>query len=88
MAQLGGAPADMKGVTETFTGKSRAVLRVVDPGNSASCAHCGSQVKFQARAGLRQVIANVYQDGSWARVEHYHADCYAEAGHPHGPTSD
>ncbi len=51
------------------------------------CAHCGAPVKFVARAQLRQVIANVYQDGVWARVEHYHADCYAEAGEPYGPAS-
>jgi hypothetical protein len=64
--------------------KSRAVIRVVDPGNSATCAHCGAQVKFVARAQMRQVIANVYQDGSWQRVEHFHADCYGEAGQPYG----
>ena len=48
------------------------------------CAHCGAQVKFVARAQLRQVIANVYVDGNWARVEHFHADCYKEAGEPYG----
>lgn len=41
-------------------------------------------MKFVARAQLRQVIANVYVDGSWARVEHFHSDCYVEAGHPYG----
>jgi hypothetical protein len=49
---------------------SRAVIRPVDPGNSASCARCGAPVKFVARAQLRQVIANVYTDGAWERVEH------------------
>jgi hypothetical protein len=43
-------------------------------------------VKFVARAQLRQVIANVYIDGAWARVEHFHSDCYGEAGEPYGPT--
>jgi hypothetical protein len=33
------------------------------------------------------VIANVYENGVWARVEHYHADCYAEAGAPYGAPS-
>jgi hypothetical protein len=37
-----------------------------------------------ARAQLRQVIANVYVDGTWDRVEHYHADCYLEAREPYG----
>ena len=64
--------------------KSRAVERQVEPGNSAVCAHCGAPVKFVARAQLRQVIANVYERGRWVRVEHYHADCYREAGSPYG----
>jgi len=64
---------------------SRAVERTVEPGNSASCHHCGAPVKFVARAQLRQVIANVYVDGNWNRVEHFHADCYGEAGMPYGP---
>jgi hypothetical protein len=64
---------------------SRAVNRQVEPGNSANCAHCGAPVKFVARSQLRQVIANVYSGGSWVRVEHFHADCYDEAGQPYGP---
>jgi hypothetical protein len=64
--------------------KSRAVERPVEPGNSAVCAHCGEPVKFVARAQLRQVIANVYVDGTWDRVEHFHAQCYTEAGQPYG----
>lgn len=51
------------------------------------CKHCGAAVKFAARAQLRQVIANVYVKGTWARVEHFHAPCYVEAGEPHGPAS-
>lgn len=50
------------------------------------CASCGAPVKFVARAQLRQVIANVYVDGSWDRVEHFHADCYVEADSPYGET--
>ena len=64
--------------------KSRAVVRTVEAGNSAMCAHCGAQVKFVARAQLKQVIANVYEDGVWKRVEHFHQDCYGEAGEPYG----
>ncbi len=63
---------------------SRAVLRQVEPGNTANCAHCGAPIKFAARSQQRQVIANVYQDGAWVRVEHYHADCYDLAGQPYG----
>lgn len=67
---------------------SRAVIRTVEAGNSAMCAHCGAQVKFVARAQLKQVIANVYEDGTWKRVEHYHADCYVEAGEPYGEPAE
>ena len=63
---------------------SRAVDRPIEAGNSALCAHCGEPVKFVARAHLRQVIANVYVDGTWARVEHFHAECYDQAGRPYG----
>jgi len=48
------------------------------------CARCGAPVKFVARAQLKQVIANVYKDGTWDRVEHYHSECYDEAGKPYG----
>jgi hypothetical protein len=63
---------------------SRAVERTIEAGNSAICAHCGEPVKFVARAHLRQVIANVYVEGTWDRVEHFHAECYREAGEPYG----
>ena len=67
--------------------QSRAVERLVEPGNSATCAHCGAPVKFVARVQHRQVIANVYVAGTWDRVEHYHYDCYVEAGEAYGPAS-
>ncbi len=63
---------------------SRAVSRSIDPGNDASCSHCGHPVKFMARNPQRQVIANVYVDEVWNRVEHFHAPCYDEAGQPFG----
>lgn len=68
----------------TVTRSSRAVERLIEAGNSAVCNHCGEPVKFVARQQLRQVIANVYEDGVWKRVEHYHADCYKDAGEPYG----
>lgn len=63
---------------------SRAVIRDVEAGSSVDCALCGERVKFQAKVRNRQVICNVYSDGTWERVDHYHADCYEEAGRPHG----
>ena len=71
-------------MAKTAMTNSRAVERAIEPGNSAICAHCGAPVKFVARAQLRQVIANVYVDGAWNRVEHFHADCYVEADQPYG----
>jgi hypothetical protein len=67
---------------------SRAVLRRVEPGSSVDCASCGEQVKFAAKANRQQVIANVYIDGVWNRVEHYHSECYEAAGSPFGTPCD
>jgi len=63
---------------------SRAVERTIEAGNTALCAYCGEPVKFVARAKLHQVIANVYVDGVWDRVEHFHSECYVRAGSPYG----
>ena len=69
-------------VQSIFT--SRAVTRLIEAGNTASCAGCRLPVKFRAKSRLTQVIANVYKDGVWERVEHYHLDCYENAGRPYG----
>ncbi len=63
---------------------SRAVVRPIEAGSSAECAACGDRVKFQAKVKAEQVICNVYVDGKWDRVEHYHLTCYRDAGEPHG----
>jgi hypothetical protein len=63
---------------------TRAVVRAVEPGNDVRCAGCGKQIKFAARTHPRQVIANIYIDGSWNRVEHFHEECYLEASEPYG----
>ena len=69
---------------EKTAAKSRAVERPIEAGNSATCASCGAPVKFVAKSRDRQVIANVYEAGTWNRVEHYHAECYLRAGEPYG----
>jgi hypothetical protein len=69
----------------TFT--SRAVTRIIEAGNTATCAICRLPVKFRAKSRLMQVIANVYTDGVWTRVEHYHVDCYENGGQPYGPAA-
>jgi hypothetical protein len=68
-----------------ITPASRAVIRLVEPGNDVSCQHCGLPVKFVAREQNRQVIANVYIEGRWDRVEHFHAACYGLVDEPYGP---
>lgn len=68
--------------------QSRAVLRRVEPGNLALCAHCHEQVKFAAKLRRWQVIANVYLEGRWDRVEHFHDECYPLAGEPYGTVAE
>ena len=74
-------------MTETLSAPalgSRAVVRRVEAENLALCAHCGEQVKFAAKLNRQQVIANVYVEGRWNRVEHFHSECYGLAGEPYG----
>ncbi len=82
MAETATAPRTRKSKKWT----SRAVTRIVEPGNMVECIHCGDRIKFQARLRHMQVICNVYHDNRWDRVEHFHAPCYEAAGDPHGPS--
>lgn len=66
------------------TWRSRAVVRNIEAGNTADCVYCGERVKFQAKVRKQQVICNVYVNGRWDRVEHYHAECYKKVGEPYG----
>ena len=63
---------------------SRAVLRTIEAGSSAMCVTCDEQVKFRAKVKMHQVVCNVYVNGKWDRVEHYHHECYSTAGQPYG----
>jgi hypothetical protein len=71
-------------ITEERLFTSRAVVRPINPGSLVYCAHCDDHVVFKARDKSPQVICNVYDHGTWQRVEHYHAACYELAGAPHG----
>ena len=66
--------------------QSRAVLRLVEGGNSAYCAGCDVHIAFRSpmHGKREQVICNVYEVGRWQRVEHWHFACYLRAGYPHG----
>jgi len=48
------------------------------------CRHCDRPIKYGARKVTLQIIVNVYVAGRWARVEHFHPDCYDTAGQPFG----
>lgn len=63
-------------------------MRYIEAGNSAMCASCGAAVQFKARVKTQQVICNVYVDGRWDRVEHFHRDCYDIAEQPYGPPDE
>lgn len=64
--------------------KSRAVIRLIEPGSVTECLHCDEWVKFKARERRTQVICNVYVDDNWERVEHFHSQCYGDANSPYG----
>ena len=65
---------------------SRAVVRLVEPGQTAKCTACRLPVKWSAKGNRRQrrVIANVYVNDVWDRVDIFHVACYVEIGEPHG----
>ena len=64
------------------------MIRLIDAGNSAYCAHCGEPIKFRARVRANQVICNVYVKNQWDRVEHYHEECYLDAESPYGEPAE
>src|SRR3954467_14110594 len=72
------------GKKTTATLGSRAVLRTIEAGSSAMWGTGDEQVKFRAKVKMQQVVCNVYVNGKWNRVEHYHLECYDQAGEPYG----
>ncbi|MCU1346409.1 MAG: hypothetical protein JWL70_2675 [Acidimicrobiia bacterium] len=60
------------------------MIRAVDAGCSSTCVKCDQQVKFSAKVKRHQVICNIYTDGKWDRVEHFHYECYVEHESPYG----
>src|SRR5215204_1665611 len=85
VAQTSAIQADIFSMaTKISTWQSRAVLRSIEAGSSAMCIGCDEQVKFRAKTKAQQVICNVYVDGRWDRVEHYHLECYRDADGPYG----
>ncbi len=74
---------------------SRAVVKEIGAGQDMACPKpyggCGELVRFNIhvpRPHKLQVIANVYWNGKWERVEHWHLACYLNAGQPYGRLRD
>jgi hypothetical protein len=78
------SPHPAGGTTTAPTPGTRAVIRLIEAGSSTTCVVCREMVKFSAKQKRLQVICNVYVEGRWNRVEHFHHECYVAAGHPHG----
>ena len=73
---------------DDFPKTTRAVSRLISPGNDFDCNVCGEPLKFAARERRTQVIANVYnQMGEWAVMKTMHPDCYEDLGSPFGPAT-
>lgn len=79
---------------------TRAVLRLIKGQPNIDwpkCVACDQFVKFESPQTLKarirngepahthQVIANIYVDGVWDRVEHWHQACFEGAGCPVEP---
>ena len=78
-------------VAEDLGRGTRAVIRPIEAGTEDVCpldhGGCGGRVKFSVQVPLRyrrRVIANIYWQGSWNRVEVWHFTCYVAAGMPYG----
>lgn len=64
---------------------TRAVLRLVEPGEQTPCAcGCERRITWAARQRRRQVICNVYDGDRWSHVSHWFPEHYEAAGEPHG----
>lgn len=81
-------PTSTKTAESQQVWESRAVNRLVEPGNWAECSLCEEIIKFRARERRTQVICNVYTDNKWDRVEHFHTDCYLAAEEPFGEAAE
>jgi hypothetical protein len=64
--------------------QTRAIVREIARGNHTDCRGCGQGIRFRTKLHHQTVICNVYDDGRWDRVEHWHLECYRDAGEPHG----
>lgn len=70
---------------------TRAKVSIIESGADDICplgkGGCGEIVKFSAQtpSGFRKkVVANIYWQGQWNRLEVWHLHCYAKAGYVYG----
>ncbi len=50
-----------------------------------ACEYAKRKIASSSRAPIKEVIANVYENGKWSFVVHFHVDCYNKLGQPYGP---
>lgn len=48
------------------------------------CDSCGEHIKRSGTPHPRIVLANVYTDGRWDRLDAFHPECYTAEGEPYG----
>jgi len=80
---------------------SRAVTMIMRYNDLQECVSCGENITFLQATSNIWVVANVYVDCDhsdpvcrlclgygrrWDRIEHWHEDCYGNAGKPYGDT--
>lgn len=69
---------------------TRAVEKNLLSGNQEYCSYefCSYPrhiIISKTRFPIKEIIANVYFEDKWQRVEHFHSDCYDKMGNPYGP---
>lgn len=62
-----------------MTATSRAVVRA-NLDLHQRCDNCGTPLP----AKKPMLVCNVYENGTWQRVERWHPTCYTAAGEPYG----
>jgi hypothetical protein len=74
---------------------TRSVVRMIEAGGEEICptgrGGCGERVKFSAQTPSKfrkKVVANIYWQSTWNRIEVWHLHCYGRAGYVYGvPTN-
>ena len=79
--------ADNRDGRRSGSGERRRGRWCAEWSRATTCAACAAASRSSSppRTHPRQVIANIYLEGAWNRVDHFHEECYLDAGEPYGP---